>query len=159
MADGKISKVKLSQMLRQGKSVTDCAKHFGVSKGRISQIRKELNINVVRSVALEDAHRVVTKNLDAVAQLQKINNTANDLLQTAIDAEDHDTALRAMTEIRNQLKLQLEIFSMLYDVRAVQAFQTEVLEAIAEVSPDVRDRIINGLKAKSALRATLSITG
>ena len=113
----------------------------------------------MRSVALEDAHRVVSKNLDAVAQLQKINNTANDLLQTAIDAEDHDTALRAMTEIRNQLKLQLEIFSMLYDVRAVQAFQTEVLEAISEVSPDVRDRIINGLKAKSALRATLSITG
>ena len=146
-------------MLRQGKTASQCAKHFNVSSGRISQIRKELNINVVRSVALEDAHRVVSKNLDAVAQLQKINNTANDLLQTAIDAEDHDTALRAMTEIRNQLKLQLEIFSMLYDVRAVQAFQTEVLEAIAEVSPDVRDRIINGLKAKSALRATLSITG
>jgi DNA-binding transcriptional regulator YiaG len=158
MNNGKIDKVKLSQMLRQGKSVTDCAKHFGVCKGRISQIRKELNIAVVRSIALEDAHRVVSKNLDAVAQLQKINNTANELLQTAIDAEDHDTALRAMSEIRNQLKLQLDIFSMLYDVRAVQAFQTEVLEAIAEVSPDVRDRIINGLKAKSALRATLSIT-
>lgn len=145
-------------MLRQGKTATECAKHFRVSNGRISQVRQELNINVVRSVALEDAHRVVNKNLDAVAQLQKINNTANELLQTAIEAENHEVALKAMSEIRNQLKLQLEIFSTLYDMRAVQAFQTEVLNAIGEVAPDVRSRIIDKLKAGSALRSAISIT-
>lgn len=158
MSKGKIDKVKLSKMLREGKTGSQCAKFFSCSNGRITQVRQELNLNVVRSVALEDAHRVVGKNLDAVAQLQKINDAANELLQQAIEAEDHDVAIRAMCEIRNQLKLQLDIFSMLFDVKAVQKFQEEVLTAIGEVAPDVRDAIINRLKEASALRAAVSIT-
>ncbi|MFZ2398297.1 MAG: hypothetical protein WAW31_06485 [Smithella sp.] len=153
-----IDKVKLSQLLRAGKSGRECASFFSVTASAISQARKELNIAVVKSVALEDAHRVIGKNLDAVAQLQKINDAANELLQQAIDAEDHDVAIRAMCEIRNQLKLQLEIFSILFDARAVQKFQEEVLVAIGEVSSDVRYRIISRLKEASALRATVSIT-
>jgi len=156
---GKVDRVKLSQMLREGKTQAECAKHFSVSRGRIAQVRNELNLNIVRQVGLEDAHRVVGKNLDAVAQLEKINNAANGLLQLAIEAENHDVAIRCMCEIRNQLKLQLDIFSMLYDVRAVQKFQEEVLTAIGEVEPDVRDRIVNRLKDASALRAAISITG
>ena len=156
---GKINRVELSQMLRQGKTATACAQHFNVTRGRITQVRKELNLSVIKSVALEDAHRIVGKNLDAVKQLEKINNAANGLLQLAIEAENHDVAIRCMCEIRNQLKLQLDIFSMLYDVRAVQKFQEEVLTAIGEVEPDVRDRIVNRLKEASALRAAISITG
>ena len=52
MANGKIDKVKLSQLLRSGKSGKDCAKFFGVTEGAVSQARKELNISVVKSVAL-----------------------------------------------------------------------------------------------------------
>jgi hypothetical protein len=76
----KIDKVKLSQMLRSGKSQRECAKVFGVTEGAISQAKKELNINVVKSVALENAHKVVTKNLNSIEQLQKINDYANELL-------------------------------------------------------------------------------
>jgi len=158
MADGKIDKVKLSQLLRSGKSGKECAKFFSVTEGAISQAKKELNINVVKNVALETAHRVVDKHLNAVDQLQNINRKANDLLDTAIAAKDHGTALNAMREIRGQLSLQLDIFKTLYDVQAAADFQREVLDAIGEVSPDVRDRIIQRLKEGRALRAAVTIS-
>ena len=157
MANGKIDKVKLSQMLRSGKSGKDCAKFFGVTEGAVSQARKELNISVVKSVALESAHQVVEKNLNAVDQLLNINRKANTLLDSAIQAKDHDTTLKAMREIRGQLELQLEIFKTLYDVQAVADFQREVLTAIGEVDPDVRNLIINRLKEGRALRQSVDI--
>lgn len=80
MANGKIDKIKLSHMLRSGKRAKDCAKFFGVSEGAISQARKELNISIIKNVQLENAHRVVGENLNAVVQLQKINDYANELL-------------------------------------------------------------------------------
>ena len=157
MANGKIDKVKLSQLLRSGKSGKDCAKVFGVTEGAISQARKGLNISVVKSVALETAHQVVEKNLNAVDQLLNINRKANTLLEVAIQAKDHDTTLKAMREIRGQLELQLEIFKTLYDVQAVADFQREVLTAIGEVDPDVRNLIINRLKEGRALRQSVDI--
>ena len=157
MANGKIDKVKLSQMLRSGKSGKDCAKFFGVTEGAVSQARKELNISVVKTVVLESAHQVVEKNLNAVDQLLNINRKANTLLEVAIRAKDHDTTLKAMREIRGQLELQLEIFKTLYDVQAVADFQREVLTAIGEVDPDVRNLIINRLKEGRALRQSVDI--
>ena len=157
MANGKIDKLKLSQLLRSGKSGKDCAKVFGVTEGAISQARKELNIAVVKSVALETAHQVVEKNLNAVDQLLNINRKANTLLELAIQAEDHDTTLKAMREIRGQLELQLEIFKTLYDIQAVADFQREVLTAIGEVDSGVRNRIINRLKEGRALRQSVDI--
>ena len=157
MANGKIDKLKLSQLLRSGKSGKDCAKVFGVTEGAISQARKELNIAVVKSVALESAHQVVEKSLNAVDQLRNINRKANTLLELAIKAEDHDTTLKAMREIRGQLELQLEIFKTLYDVQAVADFQREVLTAIGEVDSGVRNLIINRLKEGRALRQSVNI--
>ena len=157
MANGKIDKLKLSQLLRSGKSGKYCAKFFGVTQGAISQTRKELNIAVVKSVALETAHQIVEKNLNAVDQLLNINRKANTLLELAIKAEDHDTTLKAMREIRGQLELQLEIFKTLYDIQAVADFQREVLTAIGEVDSGVRNLIINRLKEGRALRQSVDI--
>ena len=179
---------KLSQMLRAGKTVKECAKFFEVTPGAISQHKKNLNIAVVKNVALENAHRVVDKNLNAVDQLQKINGHANELLDLCmkwINGDDEalqvlesqvrtvrvgkdkfpvseykfkdprEIALRAMAEIRGQLKIQLDIFQTLYDMRTVQDFQQEVLETIGNVSKEVRDEIIKKLREKRALRSAV----
>jgi len=190
MPKPKIDRVKLNQMLTSGKSQREVAQVFGVTEGAISKAKKELNINVVKSVALENAHRVVDKNLDAVTQLQKINDYANELLDLCMRwqrgdkgalqilesqvrkvrigkteqyvekmkfKDPRDLALAAMREIRGQLSLQLDIFKTLYDMEAVAEFQREVLTAIGEEEPDVRDRIIKRLKEDRALRQSVSI--
>jgi hypothetical protein len=190
MSKAKINLVKLNQMLRSGKTQRKCAQIFGVTESAISKARRELNVSVVKNVALENAHRVVDKNLNAVDQLQKINEHANELLdlcmawqrgdpealqilesqrttrfvrigdeEVPVDdfkfKDPRELALKAMAEIRSQLKLQLEIFQELYDLKAAEEFQQEVLEAIGEVSPDVRKRIIDKLNEKRAIRAAV----
>lgn len=188
MAKPKVDVNKLSQMLRSGKSVKQCAKFFGVTPGAISQHKKNLHVGVVKNICMENAARVVDKNLNAVDQLQKINGYANELLDLCmrwqrgdnealqilegqvrhvrVNGQDEpvkefkfkdprEIAMRAMAEIRGQLKLQLEIFQSLYDMKAVEEFQTEVLTAIGEVSVDVKQRIIGKLSQRRVLRRSI----
>ena len=188
----KIDKIKLNRLLTSGKSQKEAAQVFGVTEGAISKAVKGLNIAVIKNVALESAHKVVDKNLNAVQQLQKINDYANELLDLLMrwnrgDREalqilesqvrkvkrgskegseevleykfkdPRELALKAMAEIRGQLSLQLDIFKTLYDVEAIAQFQREVLEAIGEVNPDVRNRIVTRLKEGGALRPSATI--
>jgi DNA-binding FrmR family transcriptional regulator len=193
MPKPKFDRVELNRMIREGKPQKEIAQQFGVTSGAISKAKKELNIAVVKNIALERAHEVAGKNLDAIAQLQKINDYANELLDLLMrwnrgdeaalqilesqvrkvkigkgeDAEEiteykfkdpRELALKAMAEIRGQLNLQLEIFKVLYDVQAIAEFQKLVLEAIGEVSSEVRSKIIAKLKEVRALRGSVSIT-
>ena len=186
----KVDILKLNRMLSEGKSQRECAKFFDVTEAAITLAKKRLRTSVVKSVALENAHRIVGKNLDAIEQLQKINEYANELLDLLMrwnrgDEEalqvlesqvsekkvrvgdqvefvkefrfrdPRELALKAMAEIRGQLNLQLEIFQTLYDMKAVQEFQQEVLNAIGEVSPEVRNAIIRRLGEKRAIRAAI----
>lgn len=80
MPKPKIDRVKLNQMLRDGKPQRKIAQVFGVTEGAISKAKKELNVAVVKNVALESAHKVVDRNLNTIGQLQKINESANELL-------------------------------------------------------------------------------
>ena len=150
MKQTKINVIKLNQMIMAGKSVKECAKHFKVTPSAVSQAKKGLKVAVVKNVALENAHRVVGKNLDAIGQLQKINDAANQLLDEL--EQTPELRLKVMAEIRGQLRLQLEIFSQLYDMQAVQEFQSEVLDTIGEVDKGIRDAIICRLSQRRAIR-------
>lgn len=187
----KIDFKELDRLVTQGKGTNEIAKLFSCTPGAVSQARKKLKILVVRDVAMENAHKAVGKNLDAVAQLQKINQDANELLdllmrwnrgdETALQVlesqvkevrvgkttefvkefkfkDPRELAIKAMTEIRGQLNLQLEIFKTLYDMEAVAEFQKEVLTIIGEVAPDARKEIIYRLKTKRALRSSVELS-
>jgi hypothetical protein len=72
--------------------------------------------------------------------------------------ERGELALRAMAEIRSQLKLQLEIFNSLYNLTAAAEFQKEVLESIGTVSRETREQIIRNLIKSRAIRSTLEFS-
>ncbi|MFZ0944558.1 MAG: hypothetical protein WB930_19715 [Syntrophobacteraceae bacterium] len=71
--------------------------------------------------------------------------------------DPRELGLKAMQEIREQLKLQLEIFQTLFDMRAAMQFQAEVLEVIGSVSPEVRDVLIRRLTEICALRSAVDL--
>jgi hypothetical protein len=189
-AHSKIDLEELHQLLTKGIGTTEIAKYFSVTPGAVSQAKKKLKISVVKNVTLEAGHKIVSKHLDTISQLQKINQNANELLDLCMrwqrgDEEalqilesqvkkvrigktekfveemkfkdPRDIALAAMREIRGQLNLQLDIFKTMYDMAAVAEFQKEVLTAIGEEAPDVRNRIIQRLKESRALRQSVSI--
>lgn len=94
--------------------------------------------------------------LESSARKIKIRGTEEEITEYRFK-DPRELALRCMAEIRGQLNLQLDIFKTLYDVEAIADFQREVLSAIAEVSPDVRNTIIQRLKERKALRGSLTI--
>ena len=68
--------------------------------------------------------------------------------------DPHTVALSAMSEIREQLKLQLDMFKTFYSFQAIQEFMRVVLDAINSVDPATRDRIITELNRCRAMGPT-----
>ena len=80
----RISKVALQKCLEGGLSVTETARQLGVTKGAISKRAKALRIilkgKTSKDVVLFHAGGIVTREINAVDQLHKINSHANELL-------------------------------------------------------------------------------
>jgi AcrR family transcriptional regulator len=188
MSETKLSNIELEQVVRDGFGVSEIARKVGVSKGTVSKRLKALNVAITKNATLRHAGEIVERKLDAIGQLQKINDNANELLdllmrwnrgdEAALQIlesqvrkvkvrgqeeevaeyrfkDPRELALKAMAEIRGQLNLQLEIFKTLYDMAAVAEFQKEVLDAIASVSQETRDKIVHRLQEKRIIQSTL----
>jgi len=188
MSKMKISNIELEQLVREGFGVSEIARKVGVSKGTVSKRLKALNVAITKDVTLHHAGEIVDRKLDAIGQLQKINDYANELLDLLMRwnrgdegalqilesqvrkvkvrgseeevteykfKDPRELALKAMAEIRGQLALQLDIFKSLYDMAAVAELQKEVLEAIGDASPEIRDEIVNNLQKRRVIRSTL----
>ena len=162
MAQTKINYAELDRMLRAKIPYSEIAKRFGVTKGRISQAKRELRNNMAKTVQLERAHEVVEQNLDMAAELSKANRAINEELERAkVDIEGEKGKDRRGTqriiiglsaEIRKQLDTQLRIFEGWQDSTLKADFQDEVLRILDGMQPGVRDEAIRRLKQRRALR-------
>jgi hypothetical protein len=77
----KIDRARLQQCLDDGKRPTEIAKQIGVSRSAISQAMKAMGRAATAYLAIEQAPRLVNQRLDTIAQLNKINSYANELLE------------------------------------------------------------------------------
>lgn len=156
MAQQKISDNKMIRLIDEGLSQAETARKLGVSRQAVSQRLQELRGKTTRCIVTRNTREIVDGKLDSISQLRKINDKANELLDEL--EGDPGMSLKVMAEIRGQLKLQLEIFEVLYSVQAAQEFQNEVLQAIGEADADTRRKIINRLNEKRAIRSTVSFS-
>jgi len=187
MKDKKVNDTKLIRLVDKGTSQAEIARTLGVSRQAINKRLIELRGRTTKVVAAKKIEKIVDRKLDAMEQLQKINDNANEILDLLMrwqrgddealqilesqktvrvgkDEEEiieykfkdpRELALKAMAEIRGQLKLQLDIFATIYDVKAIQEFQKDVLSAIGEASPEVRNAIINKLNQRRSIRSAV----
>jgi hypothetical protein len=149
MSKGKINKNKLFQMLADGKNLTECARHFGVSPAAVHKAKKGMAVVVAKDLHLASAHKFVDQHLNTVEQLRRINTRANELLEQA--ENDPRIALKCMSEIRAQLRLQNETLAMLAQMSAVIEFQQEIIQILKEIDPDAKNEFIRRLYKKRAL--------
>lgn len=156
MARKTINDKKMLQLIDSGCSQAETARKMGFTRAAISKRLQELRGKTTRVIVARNTKEVVNNNLDAISQLEKINNRANQLLDEVED--DPGMAVKIMAEIRGQLKLQLDIFEVLYSTQAAKEFQTEVLEAIGEADHETRKKIIDRLNKKRALRAAVQFS-
>ena len=153
-------------LVEEGRSQKEAAIFFGVTEAAISKRVKALDMHLSRHVGLERAKEVTDCGLNVAHQLQGINDVIQEELKWAVEearkpgAERkalEQTIIDLTGEVRKQLRFQLEVIRSLYDIRGVAEFQKEVLDAIGEVSPEVRQAIVQRLVAKRALRSALNI--
>ncbi len=162
MGESKIDYFELDKMPRAKKPYSEIAKHFGVTKGRISQAKKEMRNQINKVTTLEKAAEVVHEHLDMAAQLRKTNSVINEQLDNArVDIEGEKGKDRRETqrviiglsaEIRKQLDTPLRIFEAWQDSTLNADFQLEVFSILDQLQPGVRDEAIRRLKEKRALR-------
>ena len=150
----KINDNKLLRLIdKDGMNQSEAARELGVTRQAVSRRLQQLRGKTTRVLAAKGIYQFIDKKLDSIAQLKKINDRANELLD---ELEDNPKLqIKVMAEIRGQLKLQLEILQTLYSMQAAEEFQNAVLETLKEVSPDVRNRVIQKLNEKRVVRSAL----
>ena len=174
---------------RQGLTQPEAAKCLGVTKQAVNQRLKELRTGAVKLTATKGVEDVFSRYNSAVDQFRKISESAHQILDLAMAASNGDAeatkaladrietteegqativfklkdprelALKAMSEVRNQLKLQVDILHVLSDLGTFAEFKDEVLEAIGEVDPEVRNRILDGLNRRRAIASAVQFQG
>lgn len=187
MSTNRINDRRLLRLIDAGQSQAEAARALGVSRQAVSKRLQELRGKTTKVVVSRKVERVVDRKIEAMEQLQKVNDYANELLdllmawnrgdETALQVlesqvttkkvcvgdeekfveeikmkDPRELALKAMSEIRGQLKLQLEIFQALFSLQAAEEFEATVLEVIGEVAPDVRSEIIRRINKQRSVR-------
>ncbi len=165
MGKAKISLIQLEQLVREGNGVSEIARKLGVSKGAVSKRLKNLRVGITKDVVLRSAPQIVDRQLNAMDQLKRINTLINselDYIEKNIETatgeqrkEFQEQRLKHVAEVRKQLGLLLDIAQALYNTEEVAAFQQFVLEEIGHAAPEVRDRILQRLNERQAIRSTI----
>ena len=150
MSEKIINDTKLIRLVNDGVSQVEIAREFEVSPAAVNKRLKQLRGRTTHAVVADRIDDVIDQKLDTWRQLEKINKRANSLLDKAV-GNVQDSAL-LMREIREQLKLQMELFKTMWDVKAAMEFQDTVLTVIGKIDPEVRKKILQELNAKSAIR-------
>ncbi len=153
MKKGKINDSRMLSMVKKGVSQTEIARKFDVTPAAICKRLKEIRGRTTYVIAAAKAEQAIDSKLDVVEQLKSINQTAQNLLSQTED--DAHLSVKLMAEIRNQLRLMMDVFEMLYSLEGAAQFQQAVLETLEECDPDLRKQVVAKLNEKSSLRAAL----
>jgi transcriptional regulator with XRE-family HTH domain len=156
MGREKIDDRELARLIDSGLTQAQVARRFGVSRAAVCQRLRELRGKTTRAIVSKKVLTVVDKKIDAIAQLLAINEKANQMLDEA--ESDPDLRLKVMAEIRGQLRLQLEIYQTMFDLKAVQEFMDETMAVIGQVEPEIRREIIRRLNERKSIRSALHFT-
>jgi hypothetical protein len=71
--------------------------------------------------------------------------------------DPREIALKAMAEIRGQLRLQNETLAMLAEMSAVHEFQQELVNLLKEIDPKLRDEFCARIDQRQALRRAVRV--
>ena len=153
----RINEEKLLQLVGDGKTVTQIAQIFGVSPSAVTQRIQRLKVLALREEVNRPDVNVAGINFDG--QMRKINAAANQMLETLITSDSEgrtvierpELALKVMAELRQQMKTMADVAQSLYNIEGTKEFQETIIKAVGEEEPEVRERIINTLRKRSAL--------
>ena len=168
-----IKLAELERLRQAGLSVTEMANALGVTKGAVSKALARTNTEAQKQIVLGDAELIVQSRVNMADQILSINDQVTKLLESFIKRMEalllsdkklslKDSAavvIKAISEIRAQIQLSVNISQGLFEMEEIRAFQREVLDVIGKVSPEARKQIIERLKERRFSRTALGKPG
>jgi len=144
----KINLEQLQQYISEGHNRADAARHFGVTRGAISQA---LN-NPKRT------HQITKSSLDMMGQIRMMMQTIFAQFvkaeQQGILTPDAHKTIRTLTKLAAEFRQQLETVVRVAEAwdthRQIEEFKDEVMSVIEEFRPGVQEQIWARLEAKRA---------
>lgn len=153
-----VSYQKLSELCRQGLSQKKIAKHLKVDPSTICKALKKFKLEATKVTALERAGEVVDAEVQVLKQLSDINQDTRNLLdelRKKKELPERTLYLKTISEIRQQIRLCVDILESLSNMKEVKQFQQDVIEAIGEADPITQRRIYERLEERRLSRTTL----
>lgn len=140
MRTKQIDRKKVEQLLKTGIKQTVIARKLGVTQAAISQIKKELKVGTVKNVVIEQAPKVVAKSLNAIEQLQHINEVVVHILDELTGEEE--TTKRMVQAVQAVLDYEKEpTKDKLKDLKAlilrINQDKNTAIKAAAEIRAQV----------------------
>jgi septal ring factor EnvC (AmiA/AmiB activator) len=167
MAEKKINDDRLLQLIRDGNSSAEAARKLGVGRAAVCKCLKRLRVGISKDVALRSAAKVVDRGMDAIAQLQKINNSINAELDhieenaNGLSGQERERyqeqRLKHVSEIRKQLGLMTDIYQLYANYEEAKAFKQALFQALRECAPQAIPAFRQKLREMHAIRSDLDL--
>lgn len=175
---------ELMDLLRQGKTQSECARILGVGEAAISKRKKRIDMAVSRDIGLFSARRIVENYISIhdinegikrqAAQVLELINTVMNGEHLGLDYWNAKQKLARLipakggignlmtaqqAELLKVAKFELDIQEKLCNVKKVEEFQRVVLETIEEMDDETAYRIKSKLVELNAVRDVLDYDG
>jgi len=160
---GRISQAKREMRNRVCKVTTlekasDVVNDHLDTMAQLRKINTDANTLLDLLMAWQAGDKEAIRVLENQVKTVKFGKDNNAVDVTEIKMKDpRELALKCMSEIRNQLRLQMEIWQAYLEWNDRKQFQEEVLQILDEFEPNTRERAIERLKHRALLRGAVNI--
>ena len=137
----------------QKKSQTQAAKALGVSRQAVNQRLKELRRTTTKVIVVKEAQTAIKNGFDALKQLNEINQKNLELLDRAETTPEF--ALKCIGELRNQIRLAMDIQINLFSVQEAERFMLIVQDVLRETAQDAYQEFKNRIDDERSLKQAL----
>lgn len=160
---GRISQAKREMRNRVCKVATlekagDVVNDHLDTMAQLRKINMDANTLLDLLMAWQGGDKEAIRVLENQVKTVKFGEGDNAVDVTEIKMKDpRELALKCMAEIRNQLRLQMEVWQAYLEWNDRKSFQDEVLRILDEFEPGTRQRAIDRLKDRALLRGAVNI--
>ncbi|MFO8239837.1 MAG: hypothetical protein R6T90_02440 [Dissulfuribacterales bacterium] len=152
----KIDQCELDRLLKDNKTTSEIARHFGCTPGAVSQAKRKLNISLAVNTTVKEAPALVEKKQTAMDRLLDLASKCEAQLAwieqtvTPSNSDEYrawqDQVIKFAAETRKLFSAMAHIRTTIYQVEVVEKALTIMYEEIGREAPECQKRIRAGLQ-------------